>query len=373
MDANTLLIVNKIQKNEPIEFRDLILYLIVIPIMTLILTKFSIVYTAVYDYLYLKCKQWSDFNEVIIEGYEAISFSYGVQYEYPPILTAFVWKISEKGYKVDLRAYDNKWMKNLPPTITSLMDFSLDTTRSKWIGIEDDISFRVDRSGSMMKNDSYFCKTVVSLVLRSRKNCLRKYLENVLNEYEAFMAQKTQGKLYHFLYTGMKEAQPTFVTKCFSDLVSDPNNETFDHLINEHSEQLIKDLKRLKDINYHIRTGTSRKKGYLFWGIPGTGKSRTVLAMANYDNRHILEIPISRIKTNEELEKLIGIEQINGVKFRPNQIIFLFEEIDTADVSHKRKESDSPGSTDLTEKEPKKATEPDKNAELELIIISNSV
>lgn len=141
MDANTLLIVNKIQKNEPIEFRDLILYLIVIPVMTLVLSKFSIVYTVIYDYLLLKYKQWSDFNEILIEGYETINYISGIQYEYPPVLTAFVWKISKDKHKIDLRAYNNKWMKNLSPTITSSMEFSLDTTRSNWISLEDDISF----------------------------------------------------------------------------------------------------------------------------------------------------------------------------------------------------------------------------------------
>lgn len=386
MDANTLLIVGKIQKNEPIEFRDLVLYLIVIPIMTLILSKFSVVYTAIYDYLVLKWKQLSDFNEVVIEGYETINYASGVQYEYPSVFTALVWKISEYRRKVDLRAYNSQWVKNLPHSTSSSIEFSLDTTRSNWIHIEDDISFKATRIGSSFEDDKFYSKRIVSLILRSRRNDLKKYLEKVLEEYEIFIAQKTFGKLYHFLYTGTKDSKPTFVTKCFSDLVSDPNNETFDHLVNEHSEQFIKDLNRLKDVDYYARTGTSRKKGYLFWGTPGTGKSRTVLAMANYDNRHILEIPISRIKTNEELERLIGIEQINGVKFRSDQIIYLFEEIDTADVSHKREESsDSDSEPDIKsacselmgddEKDEKKnrknksktETEPVKTAQLEII------
>jgi hypothetical protein len=344
MDANTLLIVNKIQKNESIEFKDFVLYLIILPIITLILSKFSVVYTKIYDYCHLKYKQWNDFNEVIIEGYEAIDQS-GLKYDYPLVLTAFIWKLNTHyKCKMDLRAYDGKWIRD-PSSAKkeSFTEFSVNTTRSNWIHLEKDISFHVTRfSGDPEKETVYYySKRIVTLTLRSRKIDLKSYLNKILIEHEMFIAQKNQGKLYHFLYTGTKEGAPTFITKCFSDLNTDPNTETFVHLANEHCERLMNDLKRLKDIDYHARTGTSRKKGYLFWGVPGTGKSTTVLAMANYDNRHILEIPMSRITANEEFEKLIGIEMINGIKIRSDQIIYLFEEIDTSDVSHKRKSDDS--------------------------------
>lgn len=370
MDANTLLIINKLQKNESFEFKDLVLYVLVIPTITLLLTKFHKIYIIIYDYLYYKYKQWSKFNEIIIEGIETYSYD-GIRYDYSSILTALVWKILKQGYKIDLKAYNTKWMKNILPIKDNLIDFSVDNTHNNWLLIEDDISFRVDRIGGDMQNsESYLFKNIIRLILRSRKHCLKEYIEKIMNEYEVFIAQKTQGKLYHFVYTGKKDEKFIFVIKCFSNLISDPNNETFDHLINEHSEKLIKDIKRLKDIKYHIRTGTSRKKGYLFWGVPGTGKTRTVLAMANYDNRHIIEIPISRIKTNQELEELIGLEEINGIKFRPDQIIYLFEEIDTADVSHKRKETDSAElscSSDCSIKDEKKIEEINKNAELDII------
>ena len=48
------------------------------------------------------------------------------------------------------------------------------------------------------------------------------------------------------------------------------------------------DIKRLRDIEYYQKNGIKRKKGYLFYGHPGCGKTLSVIAMALEDNRHIL-------------------------------------------------------------------------------------
>ena len=101
---------------------------------------------------------------------------------------------------------------------------------------------------------------------------------------------------------------------------------------------LIRDLKRLKDLEYYKKTGHKRKKGYLFHGPPGCGKTSSVVAMALEDKRHIMEISMSRIKTNEELEQIFNIAEIHGIKIDKSQLILLFDEIDTGtNILKKRK------------------------------------
>jgi chaperone BCS1 len=89
------------------------------------------------------------------------------------------------------------------------------------------------------------------------------------------------------------------------------------------------DIERLRDVEYYMRTGLKRKKGYLFYGPPGCGKTSTVVAMALLDNRHIIEIPMCRVKTNKELEDIFAMNEINKVKIDKNKVILLFDEIDT--------------------------------------------
>jgi AAA+ superfamily predicted ATPase len=120
----------------------------------------------------------------------------------------------------------------------------------------------------------------------------------------------------------------------FQGTISDFNNpqyknhETFDNLFHQHKKSLIRDIDRLRDIEYYKRTGLKQKKGYLFYGPPGCGKTSTVMAMSNYDKRHIIEIPLSRVKTNNDFEKILNLSKIDDLKFNFNNIIILFDELD---------------------------------------------
>lgn len=50
--------------------------------------------------------------------------------------------------------------------------------------------------------------------------------------------------------------------------------------------------------------------------------------MSNYDKRHIIEVPMSRVKTNKDLEYILNLTKINEIEFTKDEIIILFDEID---------------------------------------------
>jgi hypothetical protein len=62
--------------------------------------------------------------------------------------------------------------------------------------------------------------------------------------------------------------------------------------------------------------------------------------MANADRRHILEIPMSRIKTNGEIEDILNLTSIDGVEFTKEQIILLFDEIDVGSEALKKRDAE---------------------------------
>lgn len=155
---------------------------------------------------------------------------------------------------------------------------------------------------------------------------LKEFVKKCMSVREKFILETKHEKLYHFIYEGNQ----TYSHNLISDL-SNKNNmnfETFDNMFCEHREKLMKRIDLLKDIAYYKRNGLKRKLGCLFYGEPGCGKTRTVMSIANYDKRHIIEVPMSRVKTNEEFEKIISLTQINGITFSKEQVIFLFDEID---------------------------------------------
>jgi ATP-dependent Zn protease len=157
------------------------------------------------------------------------------------------------------------------------------------------------------------------------------FIDKCINEYDECIKNKNQNKTYHFIYQGLNDHdQIKFSTNLITDFSDSQNQnyETFDNIFHKHKQKLINDIDRLKDINYYKKSGLKKKKGYLFYGPPGCGKTSTVMAISNYDKRHIIEIPLSRVKTNNEFEQLLNLTEINNIKFNFNNIIILFDELD---------------------------------------------
>jgi len=153
---------------------------------------------------------------------------------------------------------------------------------------------------------------------------------NQLKENTLDKCNNKKKKLYYFIYNGMnKSKEPIFTSRLLSG--NDLENEcfeTFDHLHQEYTEKLKADLIRLRDIEYYRKRGLKRKKGYLFYGKPGTGKTSSVTAMALFSQRHIISINFNLLKYHDELDILMNIQHINGYDICPNNAIWLFDEIE---------------------------------------------
>ena len=171
------------------------------------------------------------------------------------------------------------------------------------------------------------------------------FIASACIKYKTFMDRRNRNKIYHFIYKGqhaVEDEEEPWSAAVLSDL-DDPGNtnyETFDTLFTPNKASLLTDLERLKDFDYYKRTGQKRKKGYIFYGPPGCGKTSSVIAMANHDRRHILEIPMSRVKTNGEIEDILNLTSIAGVDFTKEQIILLFDEIDVGSEALKKRDAE---------------------------------
>ena len=218
-------------------------------------------------------------------------------------------------------------------------------------GIYVDVNSHSLNEGAKDKNTSNevtkFTMRIKSKVKTTRE--LQQFVEACEKEYQSHLETINANKLYHFIYKGQtsgdknQSPQMTFLSEVISDL-TDPNgqsNETFDHLHNEHKAHIMDDITRLRDHQYYRAHGLKRKKGYLFYGKAGCGKTYTVTAMANFDNRHILEIPMSRVKTNAELEDLLNLKEINCIPIKKDKLIILFDEIDCGNKAVNKREGEA--------------------------------
>lgn len=226
-----------------------------------------------------------------------------------------------ENYKMKINQYGDEYQ-------TYETDYDKETNMFKYI-IEDASTIKFDDLVLTIKRYSsgLYSSNIVDYIFESDVVELESYINNLTNKYESLNKIKNQNKLYHFTLIGFDDGNPDFN----SELIY--NNkplmfESFDNISSVHNDLLINDMKKLRNIPYYEKTGMKRKKSYLFHGEPGCGKTASIIALALYDKRHIIEIPMSLITTCKELEIIMNLSEIDDIIFENDEIIMLFDELD---------------------------------------------
>lgn len=122
------------------------------------------------------------------------------------------------------------------------------------------------------------------------------------------------------------------------------DDKTFDSLFFEEKAGLLAILKHFvnKTGKYAVK-GYPHKLGLLLHGPPGTGKTSLVKVMAGHLQRSIVNVPLARISTNQELMDIMFDQQymVEGeevpIKLGFKDVIFSMEDVDAASkVVHRR-------------------------------------
>jgi len=124
------------------------------------------------------------------------------------------------------------------------------------------------------------------------------------------------------------------------------DEKTFDSLFFPEKENLLKMLRHFLDRTgkYAIK-GYPHKLGVLLHGPPGTGKTSLIKALAHFTGRSIININLSRIKTNKHLMKIFfnKSRKVEGECYSEDDVgfkdaIFVMEDVDAASNVVKRRD-----------------------------------
>lgn len=176
-------------------------------------------------------------------------------------------------------------------------------------------------------------------------NYLVDYIDKLDNEYRQLVEKKRKNKKYIYTLVGNRDNEIKHYDNC-----SKNNWEECEFISTRKFENLFFDNKKIliNKLNFFIENkdfyeyeGHPYTFGIGLHGPPGTGKTSIIKCIANKLNRHIIIIPLSKIKTQREFSEYFFenyYTRDNNKKIGFDEKIIVFEDIDCmSDIVKKRK------------------------------------
>lgn len=145
------------------------------------------------------------------------------------------------------------------------------------------------------------------------------FLEHCIMKYNEYLNQQTSITKYYSLYQGVDFSKYTdkqeYIYLTFPLVAS----KTFDNVFLPEKKELLKELDFfINNKDWYKNKGIQHSFGILLKGEPGTGKTSIIKAIANYTKRHILDIPLNKVKTTKELLNIFK-ENSSGMIYSNNE------------------------------------------------------
>lgn len=260
-----------------------------------------------------------------------------------PIGKAVVWFINEKKIKMKntilmqddksfslffVPSYDKNDLSQNTRMIHDTQFSDTTFTGSSNIVIDDNVCFSVKQQVTTKTKDD--TDIYEYLEIKSEKfsmHELSEYINNIQQLYEKY-TKSEKPKMFIF-----KKSRKYTV-------VDIDNSQNFNNLFFSNKHILLKDINKFNDIEFYAKHGMKRKLSYLFEGGPGTAKTSTATAIAKMLNRNIVSVPVSRLKTNSDLEEIMYVREYCGIRYNANEIVILFDEMDSLEGDVLLKNSD---------------------------------
>ncbi|RHY98366.1 hypothetical protein DYB37_009446 [Aphanomyces astaci] len=220
-----------------------------------------------------------------------------------------------------------------------------------WVKLEEGVEFMHEiKSGQEDNHDNSegggngVTESTVTFLLRSSladgTTRIDDFVQRAYKSYQAAVMAKHQKDKSRYMYmaasSGDASAESTAAVQKYKRYALG-EDKTFDSLFFEDKAPLLALLGNFlhKSGKFGI-PGFPYKLGLLLHGPPGTGKTSLIKAIAQHTKRHIVNISLSKIKTNQELMDMMfdlkfGLAGEDlPIKLGFDSIVFVMEDVDCA-------------------------------------------
>jgi len=163
---------------------------------------------------------------------------------------------------------------------------------------------------------------------------LRLVLESWVKEYEGKLNKNNDKHLKFFLYSPSGDVTEDYYdpTRHYSEFKFE-SGKTFSNVFYPEKDDIMQRLDFFtKNKSWYKARGIPYTMGFLFYGDPGCGKTSTIKAIANHTQRHIVSVPLNKIKTAKELLNVFYNTNINYKDIPLDKRLYVLEDIDAADL-----------------------------------------
>jgi hypothetical protein len=238
-------------------------------------------------------------------------------------------------------------------------NFSYSQSINDWIKINNDIEIiyieekekDINKDTKDKKTDKYEISNIstVTFVIRSKNHSkIYEFIHDTINNYHKHLFP-IDTKLFYYSYNGLSKDGYPEVNKYLLN-----NSKTFESLFFNEKIPFLSVLDNfINKTGAYKFSGIQHRLGLLLHGPPGTGKTSLIKAMSNKLKRNIVNIDLSKIKTNTELFKIIYDKKYlienNFIDFNYKDVIFVIEDIDCIKNIVKKRDDKDSDNTDGTD------------------------